>query len=815
MALAPSASYESGTCTGAPPSGRMLGSERIDRTMSLTSAPRRTSPVTQRSAAQRIEGRPVSLGARLHAGGLDAAVVATHATGADLCLLDDDADSPTGFTERRFRLYRAEHGEWHGHVPAVDEGQRYGLRVHGRWDPDAGLRHNPAKLLLDPYARGVVGEFELAPEVYGHRVDEHLAPLPGWERSDLDSAGHVRHGVVLDEPAPAGGRPHVPWDRTVVYEAHVRGLTAQLPGVPQELRGTYAGLAHPATIEHLRSLGVTTLELLPIHAIGDEPFLLERGRTNYWGYNTLNYFAPEPRYATLDAQRRGPGAVLDEVRGMVHLLHEAGLEVILDVVYNHTAEGGDPGPTLSWRGLDNTEYYLHDGKRPARLVDVTGCGNSLDFRRTRVVQMTLDSLRYWVSSIGVDGFRYDLATTLGRHGAEFSPNHPFFVALATDPVLSQAKHITEPWDIGPGGWRTGQFPAPFADWNDRFRNAARTFWLADPATGVAGGSGQDLRDLATRLAGSADLFAHGDVPGGRGPLAGVNYVTAHDGFTMTDLVSYNDKHNLANGEDNRDGSNDNRSWNHGVEGGLVLPDGVGGPGDADPSPRSHEQAELIVATRRRSVRNLLGTLLLSTGVPMLTAGDEFGRSQQGNNNAYCQDSEISWVDWQLRPWQHDLLATTRHLLRLRDEHPVLRPRCFATGQPSEPGDIDDLAWYRQDASAMEDSHWHDPDVRVLQMLRSGRPMDDGDLLLVLNGSLAEATVTAPAGRGANYVLAWDSAWEQPPAADGESGVEVASGVDDASGVEAASGVEVAPTILAPGAQVTLPALSLQAYLTRP
>ena len=758
--------------------------------MSIASTSTRMPLVTQQAMARRIPDRPLPLGAHLRAGGVDVAVLASHATSVELCLLDPHEESPTGFAERRFTLHRARHGVWQGHVPDVGAGQRYGLRVHGRWDPDAGLRHNPAKLLLDPYARGVAGDFRLGPEVYGHEVDASLAPVEGRPRSELDSAGHVRHGVILPDPGPAGPRPHVPWDRTVIYEAHVRGLTAQLPGVPEHLRGTYAGLAHPVTIEHLKSLGVTTLELLPIHAIGDEPFLLERGLRNYWGYSTLGFLAPEPRYATREAQDRGAGAVLDEVRGMVQLLHAAGIEVILDVVYNHTCEGGDDGPTLSWRGLDNPLYYLHDGLQPARLADVTGTGNSLDFRRTRVIQLTLDSLRYWADSIGVDGFRFDLATTLGREASEFNPRHPFFVAVATDPVLSQVKMITEPWDVGPGGWRTGQFPAPFADWNDRFRNAVRSFWLADPAARVAGGVGQDLRDLATRLAGSADLFAHGDPPGGRGPLASINYVTAHDGFTLADLVSYNDKHNEANLEDNRDGTTDNRSWNHGVEG-AVHRDGTddrGGPGDAaahhvsGPHPKAHE----VLRWRRRSARNLLGTLLLSAGVPMVTAGDELGRSQRGNNNAYCQDNDLSWVDWELAPWQEELLATSQYLLRLRDRHPVLRPAVFATGRPAAGDDLPDLSWYQQSAEPMGSAQWHDPHVRVLQMLRSGRPMGDRDFLLVLNGSLLAQEVTLPEGRGGDYTLVWDSGWETPTEA-----------------------TETA----APGSTTTLRPLSLRAYLS--
>ncbi|MEE6280614.1 glycogen debranching protein GlgX [Georgenia sp. MJ170] len=751
-----------------------------------TPPPAGTDPVPGPLAApaEPLTTRPVRLGAHLTATGVDVAVIAGHAEAVDLCLLD--LDRAGELTERRFRLHRGPRGVWQGHVPGVRAGQRYGLRAHGRWDPDGGLRHNPAKLLLDPYARAVVGEFELVPAVFGQQVSAGFEPLDGRPRSDADSAPHVRHGVVVEEPptVPVSDRPHVPWDRTVVYEAHVRGLTMRLPGVPEHLRGTYAGLAHPVTVAHLRSLGVTTVELLPIHARNDEPFLVAQGRTNYWGYNTLSFFAPEPTYATEEAQARGPAAVLDEVRGMVSILHDAGLEVLLDVVYNHSAEGGADGPVLGLRGLDSAGYYLHDGMHPARLVDVTGCGNSLDFRRTQVVALTLDSLRYWVQQIGVDGFRFDLATTMGRNAAEFTPDHPFFVAMDTDPVLSTTKRIAEPWDLGPAGWRTGQFPAPMAEWNDRFRDAARTFWLADPATGVSGGTGQDLRDLATRLAGSADLFAVGGPPGHRAPSASINYVTAHDGFTMADLVSYNDKHNEANGEDNRDGTNDNRSWNHGVEG-PVAARGAGS-GEAE-----HPLAHDIVRARRRSIRNLMGTMLLSAGTPMITAGDELGRTQHGNNNAYCQDNEISWVDWDLADWQHDLLQTTRYLLRLRREHPVLRPDFFASGQHREDDALPDLAWFTADARPMDSERWHDPHTRVLQMVRSGHS-HGADLVLVVNGSLTEQVVTLPEGRGDDYVLMWDSGWERQPTIDNGT----------------------LPAAVRPGATATLEPLSLQVFLTR-
>jgi glycogen operon protein len=706
--------------------------------------PPRTAAVPVEVLRADHAANPRRLGAHLVGDGVDVAVVASRAREVELCLLDPAGDGT--FTERRYLLRGPVAGVWHGHVPGVGPGQRYGFRVHGHWDPATGLRHNPAKLQLDPYARAIDGEVALVPQIHDHLVGPDLAPLDGGTSADpADSAPYVPHGVVVDDAFDGHvPGPRVPWSRTVLYEAHVRGLTMRLPGLPAELRGTYAGLANPVTIAHLKSLGVTTIELLPIHASMSEPFLTAKGLSNYWGYNTLAFFAPEPRYATRAAREAGPQAVLAEVKGMVALLHAAGLEVVLDVVYNHTCEGGYHGPSLSLRGLDNTGYYLHDGVAPARLVDVTGCGNSLDFRRTRVVQLALDSLRYWVEEVDVDGFRFDLAVTLGRNGGDYTPYHPFLVAMVTDPVLSSVKLIAEPWDLGPGGWRTGQFPAPMADWNDKFRNAVRTFWLADAGAASHGHTGHDLRELATRMSGSADLFGLGEVPGGRGPLSSVNYVTAHDGFTLADLVAYDHKHNEANLEGNRDGTNDNRSWNHGVEG--AVKDSIAAP---------------ILPLRRRSMRNLMGTLLLSAGTPMITAGDEFGRSQHGNNNAYCQDNEISWVGWELAPWRRDMLETTQYLLRLRAEHPVLRPTRFATGRPDPGDDVADLAWFDGAGLAMTAHRWHDVHNRVLQMLRSGRRSADRDALVLINGSLDQQMVTLAEGRGGDYELVWDSAWERP------------------------------------------------------
>jgi len=708
--------------------------------------------------------RVPDLGVRVTDAGIEAAVLASHANAVDLCLLDPGPPGPDGPTwvERRIPMHGPHLGVFWAEAPGVRPGQHYGFRAHGEWDPAGGLRYNPAKLLVDPYARGLDGDLELRPEVFGQVVDDELHGDPYGPADGRDSAAHVPHSVVVDTrahggaPAPAANRPRTPWSRTVVYEAHVRGLTQRMPDLPEALRGTYAGLAHPATIRHLRTLGVTALELLPVHASASELHLARHGLSNYWGYNTLGFFAPHAAYATREAQAQGPAAVLAEVKAAVRALHAAGIEVLLDVVLNHTCEGGIGGPQIGWRGLDPSVYYAHDGGYPAGLADFTGTGNALDYRRTPVIRMALDSLRYWADEVGVDGFRFDLAVTLGRGPAGFDPHHPFLVALATDPSLRDLKLIAEPWDVGPGGWQTGQFPPPFAEWNDKFRNAVRSFWLADPGRAAHGLPGHRVRELATRLAGSADLFGHTDPPLMRGPLASVNYVTAHDGFTMADLVAYDHKHNSANCEDNRDGTNDNRSWNHGVEGPLE--------GDSIAAP--------IVPLRRRSIRNLFAMLLLSAGTPMITAGDEMGRTQRGNNNAYCQDNETSWVSWELSPWRADLLATVQHLLRLRREHPALRSQRFFTGSPAAPGARPDLAWYGPDGVAFDHGRWHDPDIRTLQMVRSlpseggpagpggAEPADDTVMLLV-NGALDQVEVVLAADRPTVWELAWDSTWESP------------------------------------------------------
>ena len=664
------------------------------------------------TTTQPLPDRPAP-GVRPVDGGVTVAVPAASASAVWLCLFDDEGE------ESRVSLPAAGEGWWGGFVPDVHPGARYGLRVDGRWDPAAGHRHNPAKLLLDPWGLAVEGRVAYEPAVYGHAVDES-GEGDVTVRSELDSAPFVPRNVVLDTTFDWGddAPPAHPRDSRVVYEAHVREVTRLLDGVPEHLRGTYAGMAHPVTIEHLQRLGVTTVELLPVHAFADEPHLVELGLTNHWGYNTLGFFAPHAPYAS-DAD---PREVLRELKGMVKLLHAAGIEVLLDVVYNHTAEQSTGGATLSWRGLDAATWYRLDGQ--GHDVDVTGCGNTLDLTEPLVLEMVLDSLRYWVEEVHVDGFRYDLAVALGRgEDLGYDPDHPFLVALREDPVLSRVLHVAEPWDLGPDGWRTGQFPGAWAEWNDRFRDATRDFWLADAGALSRGEvSGPGVREIATRLVGSRDLF------GERTPLSSVGFVTAHDGFTMADLVAYDTKHNEANGEDNRDGNDHNRSWNHGAE----------GPTDD----------AVIALARRRSVRNLLGTLLLSAGVPMIASGDEIGRTHDGNNNPYCQDNEMTWLDWDLDDARRDLLASAGALTALRREVPVLRDH-----------DESVIGWYDETGATMTDETWAQDERRTLQLHLAGEPA----ALIVVHGGLAEAAVTLP--DVGPLRLRWDSAWERPQAAD--------------------------------------------------
>ncbi|SES07978.1 glycogen operon protein [Pedococcus cremeus] len=673
---------------------------------------------------------PPPLGMTLVEGGAEFAVYAGHATAVEVCLFEEgDLD---GVTERRIPLTEHVHGVWHGFLEGVQAGQRYGLRADGPWRPSEGLRYNPAKLLLDPYARALEGDVVWLPPVFGHQVDGSLTgddEVPGTD----DSAAFVPRCVVVDDRFDWGDdvRPdHAPAD-SVMYETHVRSLTRLHPEVPEELRGTYAGMCHPAVIRHLTELGVTAVELLPVQAFTSEPELVKRGTRNYWGYNTLGFFAPHAPYAAASDPQR----VVDEFKGMVKLLHAAGIEVILDVVYNHTAEQSRRGATLSWRGLDNRAYYRLDER--GHDVDVTGCGNTLDVRHAMVCRMVLDSLRYWVQECHVDGFRFDLAVALGRgRGDDYDPDHPFLVALRTDPVLSQVKLVAEPWDVGLHGWRTGQFPPPFSEWNDRFRDTARTFWLQDLAAVHADHPGHGVQELATRMAGSQDLFGARD----RGPSASVNFVAAHDGFTLADLTRYNTKHNEANGEHNHDGNSSNRSWNHGVEG----PD------------------EALEPLRRRSMRNLMATQLLATGVPMINGGDELGRTQGGNNNAYCQDNAVSWLDWELEPWQEDLLATTAFLSHLRREFPALRQRSFFTGREVHEDGSTDLGWFDAEGEPMRSPAWEDRSTRTLQMLLNGAWIGHRSVLIVMHGGAEDAKVTLPSVPGLTaYELLWDSASERP------------------------------------------------------
>ena len=669
-------------------------------------------------------------GVTLVEGGADVAVYAGHADAVELCLFD--AGDKAGTSERRIPLLERAHGWWFAFVPGITAGQRYNFRAHGAWSPDQGLRHNPAKLLLDPYAKAIEGKVRWGAEVYGHVVDVRWHG-DGELISDLDSRGHMPRGVVVDDRFDWEGdvAPNRSRSESVIYEAHVRNQTALHPGVPPELRGTYAGLAHPASVAHLTSLGVTAVELLPVHAFTHEPHLVRRGLTNHWGYNTLGFFAPHGAYAAA----KDPQGAVDELKGMVKLLHGEGIEVILDVVYNHTAEQGRTGAMLSWRGLDQRAYYRLDER--GRDIDVTGCGNTLDLRHPVVCRMVLDSLRYWVQEYHVDGFRFDLAVALGRgRGDDFDPDHPFLVALRTDPVLSAVKLIAEPWDVGMHGWRTGQFPPPFMEWNDRYRDAVRRFWVGDVRSQRHHRRGHGLQELATRLAGSRDLFGHRD----RGPTASINFVAAHDGFTTADLVAYDTKHNEANGEDNRDGSDNNGSWNHGTE----------GPSD-DPQ---------VIADRTLAIRNLMGTLLLSTGVPMINAGDELGRSQGGNNNPYCQDNGTSWINWDLEPWQQELLETTSHLIRVRQALPVLRQRVWALGRQVHDDGTRDMEWYAADGTPMGD-RWTQGS-RLVQLYVAGAWMGWDSALLVVNGGVEDVEVTLPEAPGVTtYRLLWDSTWSRP------------------------------------------------------
>jgi isoamylase len=614
-------------------------------------------------------GSPSPLGATFNGRGVNFSLFSEHATKVELCLFDSP-DAPA--ESQRIALPEKTNQVWHGFLPDAAPGQIYGYRVHGPFDPAHGHRFNPLKVLLDPYAKLIARDLAWNDAMLDPKQD--TAPSAPLARvMDKTVRSHRDRG------------PCTPWHETIVYELHVKGFTQQHPDVPKNLRGTYAGLASAAAIAHFRDLGVTAVELLPVHYHIHEHFLMERRLSNYWGYNTLGFFAPDPRYAA-----SGPDGAVHEFQEMVRALHAAGIEVILDVVYNHTAEGNQHGPTLSFRGIDNISYYRLD-KNGAHYIDFTGCGNSLNVNHPRTLQLIMESLRYWAVEMNVDGFRFDLASALARERWEVDRLSSFFDIIQQDPVLSELKLIAEPWDIGPGGYQVGNFPVLWTEWNGKYRDCVRRFWKGDGGT---------VGELASRLAGSSDLYAHN----GRRPSASLNFITAHDGFTLRDLVSYNHKHNEANGEDNRDGTNDNLSWNCGVE----------GPTDD----------AAINALRGQQQRNFLATLLLSQGVPMLLAGDEFGQTQRGNNNAYCQDSAVAWLDWNLSAEQRTLLDFTREVMRLRKTEPVFRRRHFFQGRPIHGTEIKDLYWLKPDGTEMTDADWNGPHVRCICMVLPGNQMTE-------------------------------------------------------------------------------------------
>jgi glycogen operon protein len=671
----------------------------------------------------RPPGSASPLGATWTPEGLNLAVRAPSAELVEACLF-------LGDEEVRVPLEARSHGVHHGFLPGVEVGTRYGLRAHGPWEPQRGLRFNPAKLLVDPYALAIVGD------VTSPDVPRPAVPGDPGTPDPRDSAPFVPRGVVVGDGFDWGddAPPSTPWAETVVYEMHVKGFTATHPAVPAALRGTYAGLAHPAAIEHLLRLGVSAVELQPVHHSVAEPPLAVRGTRNYWGYSSLGFFAPHAAYA---ADSR-PGAQVDEFKAMVRALHQAGIEVLLDVVYNHTCEGGVDGPSLMFRGLGERDHYKlapHSGA----YVDTTGCGNTLDVGDLDVLRLVLDSLRYWVSEMHVDGFRFDLATALTRERMDFDERSPFLAAVHQDPLLRQVKLIAEPWDVGPGGYRLGAFGSPWAEWNDAYRDDVRSFWRGAP------GDRESSADMGWRLTGSQDVFH------GRSPAASVNFITAHDGFTLRDLVSYDHKHNEANGEDNRDGSDNNSSWNHGVEG-----------------PTDDVEIE---TSRLRTMRAMLATLLLSTGTPMLLMGDEVGRTQQGNNNAYNQDNELSWMHWDHDGWQRDLFDWTSALIRVRRAHPALRQTEFFDGRPVAEGHPPDLEWLSPDGGPMTDEQWHDPSTGTLVMALSGElftrdehghALRDSAFLVVLNRADAEVDVVLPETRyGEVYRRLLDTAADRP------------------------------------------------------
>jgi isoamylase len=663
-------------------------------------------------------GRPYPLGATWDGEGTNFSLFSEHASRAELCLFDDAGN------EERVELRERTALNWHGYVPGVGPGQRYAYRVHGPWAPQEGHRFNPSKLLLDPYAKAIEGAIDFG-------AASTLPYVPGGEDADLeldatDDAAAIPKCIVVDErfdwQDDEAVRPRIPWHEAVIYEVHTKGVTIRHLGVRDDLRGTYGGLASDAALEHLKSLGVTSVELLPIHHIADESFLHDKGLTNYWGYSTIGYLAPHALYSATGTR----GDQVREFKGMVKALHGAGLEVILDVVYNHTAEGNHLGPMLAFKGIDNSAYYRLMPDDPRHYMDFTGTGNSLNPVHPSVLRLIMDSLRYWAVECHIDGFRFDLASALAREFYDVDRLSAFFDIIHQDPVLSQVKLIAEPWDVGPGGYQVGNFPVLWSEWNGIYRDTIRDFWRGNSS----------VSEFASRFGGSADLYERD----GKRPFASINFVTAHDGFTLRDLVSYNEKHNEANGEDNRDGTDDNRSWNCGVE----------GPSD-DPS---------VLALRERQQRNFLTTLLLSQGVPMLLGGDELSRTQQGNNNAWCQDNEISWFDWDLDDGQRRLLEFTRRLIALRRDHPVFRRTRFFAGSGA---DLPDVWWMRPDGRKMTQRDWRNPEARAIGVFLNGDELNmttpsgdelrDESFLVLFNAHHEPMTFRMPTRRfGSRWTL---------------------------------------------------------------
>jgi len=671
-------------------------------------------------------GTPYPLGAVFDGGGTNFAIFSEIAERIELCLFDDAGK------ESRVELPERNGMIWHGYLPRVGPGQRYGYRVHGPYDPDAGLRCNPAKLLIDPYALAIEGRIKWNEALFSYRFDAPDEP------NDDDSAPYTMKSVVINPYFDwTGDRPlRIPYNESVIYEAHVKGMTMRHPGIPQDVRGSYSGLVHPAMIRHFKQLGVTAVELLPVHQFVNDSTLQDKGLSNYWGYNTIGFFAPHNGYSSFGDE----GQQVLEFKTMVRALHRAGIEVILDVVYNHTAEGNHMGPTLAFRGIDNPAYYrLVDGDA-RHYYDTTGTGNSFNVRNHESLRMIMDSLRYWVTEMHVDGFRFDLASALARQFHEVDRLSAFFELVNQDPVISQVKLIAEPWDVGEGGYQVGKFPPLWTEWNGRYRDTVRDFWRGQPAS---------LAEFASRFTGSSDLYEADN----RRPIASINFITAHDGFTLADLVSYNNKHNEANGENNRDGESYNRSWNCGAEGPTENPK--------------------ILELRERQKRNLLTTLLLSQGVPMIAHGDERGRTQNGNNNVYCQDNELSWVNWDTTEANLELTAFTTRLITLRTAHPIFRRQRFFQGRTIRGSNIEDIAWLRPDGQQMDDEDWNAGFASSIAIFLNGQGIPDRDLLgqrvtdnsflLLINGHHEQVTFTLPSQAYARrWQVVLDTAAPQQP-----------------------------------------------------